>query len=237
MKESFQKKYNDSINLISHLILTKPTPVIGLLAKYGVAFTSTPSKKQLINEIVELLKSNDPKFEDDFGKLLIVHIQYKGKEMLALERNEFSSYDDGDEDEFWGAIAKGAIGIVGGLFKKKKRRRSKGGGGNSAALLASQASSRQQAAQAKRDMQMQMQRMQEAAERRRIEESERRRREETERRRREETAKKEVEAKRKQTNMMLLAGGGIALLAIIGVVMSKSNSSIQSMTAQPISGR
>ncbi|TPN87135.1 hypothetical protein [Aquimarina algicola] len=248
MKQSFQKKYNDSINLISHLILTKPKPVIGLLAKYGVSFTGTPNKKQLINEVVELLKSNNQKFEDDLGKLLTIHIQYRGKEMLDLEQGNFSSYDDGDEDEdeFWGALAKGAIGIVGGLFKKKRRRRSRGGSGNAAALAASQAAAARrraaaQAAQAKRDMERRMREMREAAERRRREEAERRRREEAERRRREEAAKREAAAaKKKQTNTMLMAGGGIALLAIIGVVMAKSNSSKQPMPympAQPISNR
>lgn len=243
MKQSFQKKYNDSINLISHLILTKPKPVIGLLAKHGITFKGTPNRNQIIDEVVELLKSNNQKFEDDLGKLLTIHIQYQGKEMLALERSNFSSYDDGDEDEdeFWGALAKGAIGIVGSLFKGKKRRRRSRGGGNAAAA---------QAAQAKRDMQLQAQRMRESRrrreeERRRREEEERRRREEAERRRREEEAKRQREreatAKRKQTNTMLMAGGGIALLAIIGVVMSKSNSKplYPPMPApvRPISGR
>ncbi|WP_027395125.1 hypothetical protein [Aquimarina latercula] len=248
MKQSFQEKYNDSINLISHLILTKPKPVIGLLAKYEITFKGTPNRNQIIDEVVELLKSNNQKFEDDLGKLLTIHIQYQGKEMLALERSNFSSYDDGeeDEDEFWGALAKGAIGIVGGLFKKKRRRRSRGGGGNAAALAASQAAAARrrasaQAAQAKRDMERRMREMREAAERRRREAEERRRREEEARRRREEAAKKEADAKKKQTNTMLMAGGGIALLAIIGVVMAKSNSKplYPPMPApvQPISGR
>ncbi|TSE07921.1 hypothetical protein [Aquimarina algiphila] len=251
MKQSFQKKYNDSINLISHLILTKPKPVIGLLAKYGITFKGTPNRNQIIDEVVELLKSNNQKFEDDLGKLLTIHIQYQGKEMLALERSNFSSYDDGeeDEDEFWGALAKGAIGIVGGLFKKKRRRRSRGGGGNAAALAASQAAARRrasaQAAQAKRDMERRMREMRQAAERRRREAEARRQREEADRRRREEEAKRQREreaaAKKKQTNTMLMAGGGIALLAIIGVVMAKSNSKplYPPMPApvQPISGR
>lgn len=224
MKQSFQKQYNDSIKLISHLILTKPKPVIGLLAKHGVIFKGTPPRKQIINEVVELLNSSNEKFENDLGKLLTVHIQYRGKEMLALERSEFSSYDDGDmdEDQFWGALAKGAIGIVGSLFKGKKRRRRSRGGGNAAA----------QAAQTKRDMQLLSIRMAESKRRREEErrrrEEERRRREEAERRRREEEERRRREqqaaARRKQTNTMLMVGGGIALLAVVGVVISKSGS-------------
>ncbi|WP_051336120.1 hypothetical protein [Aquimarina latercula] len=241
MKQSFQKKYNDSINLISHLILTKPKPVIGLLATHGIVFKGTPSRNQIIDEVVELLKSDNGKFEDDLGNLLTVHIQYQGKEMLSLEQSDFSSYDDGDqdEDEFWGALAKGAIGIVGGLLGKKKRRRRSRGGGNAAAA---------QAAQAKRDMQLQAQRMRESRRRReeearrRREEAERRRREEEARRRREEEAKREREAaaKKRQTNTMLMAGGGIVLLAIVGFVMAKSNSPRQTapyVAPQPISNR
>lgn len=244
MKQSFQKKYNDSINLISHLILTKPKPVIGLLAKHGVVFKGTPSRNQIIDEVVELLKSDNGKFEADLGNLLTVHIQYQGKEMLSLEQSDFSSYDDGDQDEdaFWGALAKGAIGIVGGLFKKKRRRRSSGGG--NAALAASQAVAQRQAAQAKRDMQLQMQRMRESAARRAREAEERRAREAEERRRREEEARRQREreaaAKKKQTNTMLMAGGGIALLAIVGFAMAKSNSPRQTapyVAPQPISNR
>lgn len=243
MKQSFQEQYNDSINLITHLILTKPTPVISLLAEHGVIFKGTPDKKQLINEVVELLKSGSDKFEDDLGDLLTVHIEHRGKEMLALQRSDFSSYVDvnQDDDEFWGALAKVGVGLVGSLFKGKRRRRGRrgGGGGNAAALAASQAAARRrasaQAAQAKRDMQMQMRRMREAAERRRREAAARRRREEAERRRREEAERRrrETEARRekaaadaarkKQTNMMLMAGGGIALLAIAGIFMAKSN--------------
>ncbi|QKX04142.1 hypothetical protein HN014_04210 [Aquimarina sp. TRL1] len=254
MKQSFQKKYNDSINLISHLILTKPKAVIGLLAKHGIIFKGTPNKKQLINEVVELLKSNTSTFEDDLGQLLTIHIQYKGKEMLALERSDFSSYDDGDEDEdeFWGALAKGAIGIVGGLFKRRKNKGGSRGGGNAAAArirAAARSRAAAQAAQAKRDMQRQMERMRreaaerrrrEAEERRRREAAERRRREVEERRRREAATRRQAEAKKKQ-NTMLIAGGGIALLAIVGVFMAKSNSKptypYMPAPAQPISGR
>lgn len=225
MKQGFQQKYNDSIKLISHLILTKPKPVIGLLAKHGILFKGTPLRTQLINEVVEVLKSNNEQFENDLGALLTTHIQFKGKEMLALERTEFNGYHhEEEEDAFWGALAKGAIGIVGGLFKKKKRG-SRGGGGNNNAAA--------QAAQTKRDMQLLSMRMAESkrrreeerrreAERRRLEEA-RRQRELKAQRRREKEKREQEAARQRQNRTMLIAGGGIALLALVGVVLSKSN--------------
>lgn len=251
MKQHMQEQYNDTINLISHLILTKPKPVMTLLMKYGVRFEEKPTKKQLADEVIEVLKSANKKFQEDLSNLLTVHIQYRGKEMLALERSEYSSYDDDNEDEFWGALAKGAVGLIGGLFKKKRRRR-KGGGGNAAALAASRAAAKRQAeaqaARMRRDFQMRMKAMEEQrrrereAARRRQEAAERRRREEAERRRREDEARRarEAEAKKKQTNMMLMVGGGIGLLAIAGIFMAKSNSQKPMMPyvpPQPISNR
>jgi hypothetical protein len=255
MKQNMRQRYNDTINLISHLILTKPKPVMTLLMKYGVRFEEKPTKKELADEVVELLKSTNEKFQEDLSNLLTVHIQFRGKEMLALDRSKYSSYDDGDEDEdeFWGALAKGAVGIIGGLFGKKRRRRRRNrGGGNAAALAASRAAAAKrqadaQAARVRRDFQMKMQAMeaqrrreQEAA-RRRQEAAERRRREEAERRRREDEArsKKEAESKKK-SNMMLMVGGVIGLLAIAGIFMAKSNSQKPMMPyvpPQPISNR
>ena len=235
MKPRFQQQYNEAINLISHLILTKPKPVLALLAKHGIVFKGKPTRLHIINEVVELLKRNDPKFEQDLGHLLTTHIQYRGKEMLALERKEFSAYVGEDEDEFWGALAKGAIGIVGGLFKKKKRS----SGGNNAAVAASQAAAAQakaQAAQAKRDMERRMREMQKRMQREREAEA-RRRREEEERRRRaeEERRKQEAEAKKNQTKTIAMVGGGIVLLAVIGIVVatSKSNGRAASYIPMP----
>ncbi|WP_281989721.1 hypothetical protein [Aquimarina aggregata] len=252
MKRSFQKRYNDSINLIGHLILTKPKPVIGLLAKHGITFKGIPHGNQLIDEVVELLKSNTQKFEDDLSKLLMIHIQFKGKEMLALERGDFSSYDDGaqDEDEFWGAIAKGVVGGIGSIFKKK---RNKGRGGNSASLIASQAAARRraaaQAAQMKRDLQMQLQRIRKEAAERRRREAETRRREEAARRRREAEAKKEAdkkavaakkEAEKKEKRLYITAGVILGTLLIGGAIFASGRSrtpQIPYMPAQTIPNR
>lgn len=238
MKQSFQQKYNDSLKLLSHLILTKPEAVIRLLTKHGIIFKGNPTRKQLIDEVVELLRSESSTFENDLGSLLTTHISYRGKEMLELDRSRFHSYsDEEDEDAFWGALAKGAVGIIGGLIgKKKRRRRSRGGGGTNAAA---------QAVQTKRDMQLLSIRMAESKrrreeERRRREAEERRRREEAERRRREEQARREREAaKARQNRTMLIAGGGIALLAVVGVFMAKSNPrpAIPYTPSQPVMSR
>lgn len=187
-----QSQYNQAIDNLTYLVLNYPKPVQDLLAQHNVFFQGKPAKVQLINEVVELLKDGN----SAFGKALENLIQ------------RFSSQEN---DMFWGAVAKGAVGILGGLFKKKKRRSSSSGNAAAAA----------QAAAAKRDMEMRMQRMREEQERRRREAEERRKREE-ERRRREEEAKKKAEAAKKKTNMMLMIGGGVVVLGIGVVVLMKS---------------
>ena len=191
-----QQKYNEAIDNISYLVLNFPKPVQELLAEYNVFFQGKPAKEQLINEIVELLKNDTP--TSAFTKALERLIQ-----KFAIQEN----------DQFWGAIAKGAIGAIGGLFKKKKRRRS-GSSSNAAAA---------QAAAAKRDMEMRMRRMREEQERRRREAEERRRREEERRKREEAERRRREEAAKKKTNMMLMIGGGVVVLGIGAVVLMKSN--------------
>lgn len=195
-----QSQYNQAIDNLTYLVLNYPKPVQELLAKNNVFFQGKPSKEQLINEVVERLKDGD----SAFAKALENLIQH------------FSSQEN---DQFWGAIAKGAVGIIGGLFKKKKRRSSSS---NGAAQAAAQARASAQAAAAKRDMEMRMQRMREEQERKRREAEERRRQEEERRRREAEERKtKEAQAKKK-TNMMLMIGGGVVVLGIGAVVLMKS---------------
>lgn len=238
-----QKRYNEAINLMSHLVLTKPKAVLLLLKKHGSTFDSVPSKAVMTSALIEGLRKNTPTFMEDLGKLLTLHIQYKGKEMLALEGKSFSSYEEEGEgeDAFWGAIAKVGIGLVGSLFKKKSR----GGGGNSQAVAQANA----QAAAAKRDMMRRMDQMRaeqrrqleeakrrEEEARRRQEEESRRRREEEARRRREEEARRERElqerkkqeaAEKAKTKKMLLWGAGAAAIVfvLLGVVVLSSKKS------------
>ncbi len=192
-----QSQYNQAIDNLTYLVLNYPKPVQELLAESNVFFQGKPSKEQLINEVVELLKDGDSAFAKALENLI----------------QKFSSQEN---DQFWGAIAKGAVGILGGLFKKKKRR---GSSSNAGAAQAAQARAAAQAAAAKRDMEMRMQRMREEQERRRREAEERRRREEERRR---EEAKQKAEAAQKKTNMMLMIGGGVVALGIGAVVLMKS---------------
>ena len=134
-----QLKYNQAIDDISYLILHYPLELQQLLRVYGITFRDRPSHKALINETVELMKDDNSAFAKALAELI---------SRLA-----------GREDEFWGAVAKGAVGILGGLFKKKKRR-SSGGNTNAAAAAAAQA------AAAKRDMERRMQQMREEQRRR-----------------------------------------------------------------------
>ena len=124
-----QSQYNQAIDNLTYLVLNYPKPVQEMLAKSNVFFQGKPSKEQLVNEVVDLLKDGDYAFAK------------------ALE-NLIARFSSQENDQFWGAIAKGAVGIIGGLFKKKKR----GGSSNSgAAQAAAQARASAQAAAAKRD--------------------------------------------------------------------------------------
>ena len=189
-----QSQYNQAIDNLTYLVLNYPKPVQELLAQSNVFFQGKPSKQQLINEVVELLKDGDSAFAKALENLI----------------QRFSSQEN---DMFWGAIAKGAVGVLGGIFKKKKRRSSTPSGQSVQAKLAAQA------AAAKRDMEMRMQRMREEQEQRRREAEERRRQEEARRR---EEVKQKAEAAKKKTNMMLMIGGGVVVLGIGAVVLMKS---------------
>ena len=197
--------YNSVIDNLTYLILNYPKPVIELLSHHNVFFKGKPSKSQIINEVVELISSENKKFTSSLEKLMI----------------QFSTQEN---DDFWG-IVKGALGVVGGLIGKKKRRRSSG----SAAAASGAAAA--QAAAAKRDMERRMQQMRQRMEQQRREAEERRRREEEARRRREAEAKA---AARKQQTMYLVIGG-IAILGIgVAIVMSsKSKPSMMPAYSMP----
>ncbi|AJR03568.1 hypothetical protein [Siansivirga zeaxanthinifaciens] len=230
MKKSirYTQKQNDVIELISHLILTKPSVVESLLSKHGVDFGFQPSKENLINEVVEKLKTKNLLFNKDLEGLLDVHVKNKGQELIALKSQEY--FDNQVEDQFLGGIvgglAKGAISGISGLFGKKKK--SSGGSSNAAA--------QQQAAMAaklKADMDAKMRRLEderrrarEEADRRRREEEDRRRREREEderRRRQEEEDRRRRESenanKEKSSKNMLMIGGVAAVLLVGGVLV------------------
>ncbi|MFC4636618.1 hypothetical protein ACFO3O_22125 [Dokdonia ponticola] len=198
-----QQQYNEAINLIGHLILTASGTLTELLAHYGVSFETPPTKRQLIDATVELLKNDPSNFTDALSKLVDRHIDVQGDSMLWLRKVGFDLPDA--QDAFFGGLIKGAIGAIGGLLKKKK---SNNNNSNNSA-------SSSQALQAKRDLELQIQRMQE--QQRQREEQLRREREDRLRREREEKAKK-----RSQT--MLMVGGAVVLVSLIGVVVFMSRS-------------
>lgn len=225
-KKITKGEYKDALNLISHLILTKPETVRKFLAKHGVKFPYTPKRKELVSEVVDLLSESDPVVYKDFASLISAHITYKGAEMQQFSKY-FSSYNG--EDEFFGAITAG-LGIakkIGGLFGRKKRRRR-------ATPTASRSSSNNSAALMKMQMDRQMADMRRqqaaaAAESRRREADARRQREEEDRRRRQ--RQEDEDRRRKQAaennkgggknNQILMIGGAVAAVAVVGFMLSQ----------------
>ncbi len=203
-----KKKYNDTINLISHLILTQPDALIQLLKRYGVVFSPPPKPHQLINEVVELLAEDNPSFNNSLSKLLTTHIQHKSSEILNLQPKQFQSYVD--EDEFLGGLvgglAKGLIGGVSGLLSKKKGKKSSGAAAQQAA----------QANKLKAEMEQKLQQLKLEQQRKAEEDRRRREREADEKRRKEEDKRKQEQAAK--TKNTLLIGGGIAIALVVTVL-------------------
>lgn len=226
-KKITKGEYKDALNLISHLILTKPETVRKFLAKHGVKFPRTPKRKELVSEVVDLLSEGDPIVYKDFASLISAHITHKGAEMKQFSKY-FNSYNG--EDEFFGAITAG-LGIakkIGGLFGRKKRRR------RAAPTASRSSSSNNSAALMKMQMDRQMAEMRRqqaaaAAESRRREAEARRRREEDDRRRRQQ--REDEERRRRQAaennkgggknNQILMIGGAVAAVAVVGFMLSQ----------------
>ena len=224
-------RYKDAVDLISHLILTQPKAVTAVLEKFNLRFEGIPPSNILIKEVVGLLSEDDPRFIDEFSRVLAHHINKKGKKMLSIDqlRKKLRDRDDSFLTGLLGGVAKKLVGGIGGLFKKK-RRRSRSSSGASAV----------QSAQIRRlqsDLRAQMARQ--AAERRRMrEEAERRRREEERKRlERERKAAAEKAASQKKTQTMLMIGGGVALLGMIGFVALKPRPAPYYRNAAPIPQR
>ena len=198
------KKYKETIGLISHLILTRPDAVRKLLKRHGVVFSPAPTRGQLIAYVVELLAENNPSFNQSLSKLLTVHIKYKGRDMFALEGKKGSQRSYYTEDEFLGGLIGGvAKNLIGGLFKKKNKSSS------SATPTASQAA---EIEKMKADMQRQMLEMEK--QRQEQEQERRKSREEEQRRRREEEAR--------QKRQMYFFGGGAVVVTVVVIVLAIS---------------
>lgn len=230
MDKKFTKnEYKDALNLLSHLILTKPKIVRKFLANNGIEFSSTPKRHELTNELIDLLAERDPVVYKDFTTLISAHIKHKGAEMTHLSEYLDSYYD---EDEFFGAVMAG-LGIakkIGGLFGRKKRRRA-------ASRTSSVASTSQNNTASLMKAQMrQMQTQQRAADARRRADENRRRtqreqddrrrkqREEDDRKRRqreEDNRRKNQNNQSKNNNQILMIGGAVAAVAVVGIILTQ----------------
>lgn len=225
-KKITKGEYKDALNLISHLILTKPETVRKFLSNNGVNFSYTPKSKELVSEVVDLLSAGDPAVYKDFASLISAHITHKGTEMAQFSKY-FNSYNG--EDEFFGAITAG-LGIakkIGGLFGRKKRRRraaptSSRSSGNSAALMKMQMDRQMASMRRQQQAAAAESRRREAEARRRRDEEDRRRRqrqEDEDRRRRQEAEKNKNAGK--NNNQILMIGGAVAAVAVVGIILTQ----------------
>ncbi|EDP94732.1 hypothetical protein KAOT1_00610 [Kordia algicida OT-1] len=189
--------YNRAIDNLTYLVLNYSKPVQELLGYHNVFFKGNPSKEQLISEIVEQIKLDNTRFISSLEKLMI----------------RFSSQEN---DPFWGVLAKGALGIVGGLIGKKKRRRSGSSAGAGAVTNAVA-----QANAAKRDMERRLREMQAQQARERREAELRRQEAERQRLREAKEARERAEAEKKKTNMMIGIGVGVVFIGVILVIALK----------------
>jgi len=230
-----QQQYNDTINLISHLILTNPNAVNTLLTDYGLKFPRKPTKMQLADGVIELLKTDTTNFQKALETLLTLHVKDRGKEMLALERG-FNSYDDGDQDAFFGGIAKIGLGLVGKLLKGKGKRRKKSRSVNNTSLLASQAAASRrlanaQAARMRKDFQQQMFAQQLAARKQREEAERRCRLEVVASKKREEAVR--IAADKKVQNTVIVGGVLVAAILFGNIIFIGSRSKTSPITYMP----
>ena len=65
-----QLLYNRAIDNLSYLVLNYSKPIQELLALHNIFFKGNPSKKQLINEIVEQIKLENKHFISSLEKLM-----------------------------------------------------------------------------------------------------------------------------------------------------------------------
>ncbi|MEO9870361.1 MAG: hypothetical protein ABJQ69_03600 [Ekhidna sp.] len=212
-KKITKGEYKDALNLMSHLMLTKPETVRKFLANHGIKFSQTPTRKELINEMVNLLSTGNSRVYKDFASLISAHITHKGTEMAQFSKY-FHSYQG--EDDFFGAVTAG-LGIakkVSGLFRRKKKRR------RSSTPPASQSAAMMKIQMDRQMATMRRQQQSAAAESRRRETEARRR--EDDRRREEQRRRQDAEnSKGKNNNQVLMIGGAVAAVAVVGILLTQ----------------
>lgn len=189
-RNNYSEKENDAMELIGHLIMTKPSVVIKLLGRHGIHFSFRPEKKDLVNEVIDMILEDNPSFNQDLEKQLAIHLDKYGVEIMALESQRALM---NKEDEFLGGLvaglAKGVVGSLKGALTGFVSNTGVAGGG---------------ADRAKQEMDRKMQRMEEerkrkqAEEHRAREERDRRRREEEDMRRRREEERRRMDEQRRR---------------------------------------
>lgn len=206
VSKSIQIKYNQVIDNIAYLIVHHPELLKKLLKDHGVSFEAKYSHKDLSDAVIEQLEQGNVSFQNTLEALI-------------------KKLSSSTEDQFISALISGAVGVVGGLIKKKQAKRNARRASAAAARedqlynrSQAAAAAKAQAAAARRDLELRMERIREQS---RLA-AERQRKEQEVRRRKEEERKREADATKK-TNMMLIVGGGIAVLGIGAVVFMKSN--------------
>ncbi len=216
--------YEAAINVISHLVLTKPEVAVRFLANHGIRFKKDPSQKQIINHLIDLIAEGDAIVLKDLERLFAAHLKHKGEELIGPQ-----------EDQFLGGALTAAAGIVNGLSgifgKKKKKKKPSLAHQIAAAQAQAQAKSQAQAqAKAEANMRLAAFKAQIVENRRRDEERRReqlrqqvrqqarQQQERAERLRREERERQQDKAKNR--NMMMI-GGGVLVALIVTVLLVK----------------
>lgn len=206
-------RYRAAINIISHLVLTKPEVARKFLANHGMQHSSDLSKQQIIHEIIDLISVNDPEVMEDLTSLFASHLTFKGKELLALG----GKVPIDDEDQFLSGMFAAAAGIVkgiGGMISKKKQRKAQEAAHKrSVAAATAQANAQAAAEKAKAAAFARMQ----AMERLRQQQTAKRKADE-ERKKEEKAEKKEEASKATQEKYFKYGIAGVGLIAVILIV-------------------
>lgn len=100
-----------AINVLAHLVLTKPRVVQKFLANNGRYLEVEATDQELIHEVIELIWENQPEVMEDLTSLFASHITFKGHELIALGE----SLSDTEEDQFITAAIGAAAGLIGGI--------------------------------------------------------------------------------------------------------------------------
>ncbi len=204
--------YKAALNVLSHLVLTKPQVAQKFLMNHQVKVREKATPEKLLDQMIDIIAENDPVVMEDLISLFASHLTFKGQELLALGGKQAS-----EEDQFLGGALAAASGIVkgiSGLFTGKKKRKAAEDARKHQAKVQAEAIKReklkQEAAARLQAFQIQQQQLQEN-----------RRRAEAERLRQDRLDKEDRERKEdkasnaRQQKMMMIGAGGLVVLFVL----------------------